>query len=1001
MACFNRNSQEYKSIESKYGKSAHFILNAMGVEDNIPTIRQVDSFINRKKKESARTLYSLMRSGSSYTPTQIASNLKGIIHKHNGQYFITKGASMNEFQRMESERTIFEPNLKIMRAFEKQFPNVFTITKVGRFKNTYRVDINTPTGKQGKLFSLGNDLADKTIKLDNVLRFLENIDVSIEFADFGDNPEIALANFENGVIEITSNIDKRPTAWLTLPEEAAHFWFRRLKADTQLGKQLLSDLKEFYPDVLEEVRKDYKDKYDNEMAFEEEAVGKMIARVINEMETTPAKLNWWERFVKWVKSLYTKPEQKQEYPESFQEAAKRIITSDLSDMLTQQEYEDMMNASQGYMYKDENTYRTLDNGYVGAYRLSQEELEQFKNTFLDNPRYRLRKFLTKKTLGKIVVSKSTNTKLFRELTESNKEEIIENTKVDTLTPSLFGFSELRKKYKNKIDLKSPIKLNGVKKEELSLLNNIRTIILEEIPELKSISIDDFIEGVEAYLGTNHSFMFTWENRHLNYRVKNTFTNPEGVQHQKISIRYNNKYVDRQSHFALSPVAWGNLTNFKDGALIHEIQSDFYENMVEISKSKTQDVKASYDMPALIETLNPHKFLSLLVQDLVRNSEITNNLISERINEYQALNNYTIDDLSSSIGHTKSLIDTLNTYKPTAKNIVKELIKSKTLKEAFDYNKRKDVDVIEALDSLKSTLKVEIRQILHDKYNIPHQDELMLTAMLFSYLGHRRKYNINFWLSEKGVDQLFNMKINENFESYRKLLFKQKYLNTIQLFQDVNRAQPKMTLEVVNRLKRNLDLSREHFNFISKELEKNYKPIDLSTELNYFTHISHKLIQEHIKQNGKETPLYFSGYEVTKLTQGSEQTAKIYAGPEEVKKGLTDKVGPLYTAMKKVKGIKLEYVDEIPGIGLAKYTEGDLIDITFDDEGQAIPVYADLTNKTKLSGGYKINLENYNFKTPLLFSLGTTESGMEISDLIELDEYMMLSLEEKEAIKKCN
>ena len=72
-----------------------------------------------------------------------------------------------------------------------------------------------------------------------------------------------------------------------------------------------------------------------------------------------------------------------------------------------------------------------------------------------------------------------------------------------------------------------------------------------------------------------------------------------------------------------------------------------------------------------------------------------------------------------------------------------------------------------------------------------------------------------------------------------------------------------------------------------ELEKNYGKIEeevkqtLEIEMNYFTPLVHHLIQKHINQYGKDFPMYFSGYQITKLTQGNDRTAWIYAGKDEI------------------------------------------------------------------------------------------------------------------------
>ena len=71
--------------------------------------------------------------------------------------------------------------------------------------------------------------------------------------------------------------------------------------------------------------------------------------------------------------------------------------------------------------------------------------------------------------------------------------------------------------------------------------------------------------------------------------------------------------------------------------------------------------------------------------------------------------------------------------------------------------------------------------------------------------------------------------------------------------------------------------------IEKEYGKQEEKIKgiLEIEMNYFTPLIHHLLQKHISTKGKNIPMYFSGYNITKLTQGTDRTAMIYAGKDEI------------------------------------------------------------------------------------------------------------------------
>ena len=198
-------------------------------------------------------------------------------------------------------------------------------------------------------------------------------------------------------------------------------------------------------------------------------------------------------------------------------------------------------------------------------------------------------------------------------------------------------TELRQKLESKkkgnpIVLSEPIKIDGAKKQELSILNGIREMIKLENPSLKSITAEEFVNEVHNWLETNYLLGFANENSYLSYRTDQTFSylsdrqsnedvditnmteeelqrlpfeerqrianivgltkqNPD-VYHNKVSLRFNDMYHLKSGHFDKSPSAWGNLTYFytgknkwKDAVLLHEIQNDNIEFLREFKAEK--------------------------------------------------------------------------------------------------------------------------------------------------------------------------------------------------------------------------------------------------------------------------------------------------------------------------------------------------------------------------------------------------------------------------------
>ena len=81
--------------------------------------------------------------------------------------------------------------------------------------------------------------------IDVVMKFLENIGVETRLVNSILNEDgnvvksaLAVANFMNGSVDVINDIEKRGKAWDKVPEEAAHFFYRLLKDNAPLKKEL-------------------------------------------------------------------------------------------------------------------------------------------------------------------------------------------------------------------------------------------------------------------------------------------------------------------------------------------------------------------------------------------------------------------------------------------------------------------------------------------------------------------------------------------------------------------------------------------------------------------------------------------------------------------------------------------------------------------------------------------------------------------------------------------
>ena len=151
------------------------------------------------------------------------------------------------------------------------------------------------------------------------------------------------------------------------------------------------------------------------------------------------------------------------------------------------------------------------------------------------------------------------------LSEQQIESLEQRNAYAVRTPDLESFEILQAKFKKQpIALNNPIKVAGVKKADLDIYNKVRELIKEEQQDksgkkMKSIPVADFVYEVKTYLEANYKLGFGHEKSHLSYRVGSTFENTtldtnKQIQHDKISIRFNDTYFNQSSHFSYSPTA---------------------------------------------------------------------------------------------------------------------------------------------------------------------------------------------------------------------------------------------------------------------------------------------------------------------------------------------------------------------------------------------------------------------------------------------------------------
>ena len=589
--------------------------------------------------------------------------------------------------------------------------------------------------------------------LNVVGQFLENIGIEqrlvSEFLSRDGNiveGAIAAANFIEGTVDIINDVEKRPSAWNKLPEEAAHWWYRLLNENSPLKKALWEShqtaLKndELYKGQYGKLVKSPSD-------LTEESIGQLIAEAIKRIETKNANASdysFFKKFLEWINSIIDIFKNTTQDP--FEVAAMKILSSDMSDLMTWEEYRkvnnivnfadvlteqsvapvdytiisDLGKVVTNYFEPQEidekDTFKWVANLKDGVQKNSpefntQEELDLWVFTnvkeydqrqkqilqevrdnqiFFDrllNKSFRKKSKFLPKTLRKyfdIIDAQNLNPlrewnisqelqQITKKLTPEEKRQIVETNGYTNIAPTLKVLPDLLQKYGRKttpeiikqeieitnklvkkeitkeqanelrqkleskkkgnpIVLSQPIKIDGAKKQELSILNGIKEMIKLENPNLKSITAEEFVAEAHNWLETNYLLGFANEKSYLSYRTDQTFTylkdrvsdedfqlgnmteeeiqrlpfeerqrianivgltkqNPD-VYHNKVSLRFNDMYHLKSGHFDKSPSAWGNLTYFytgknkwKDAVLLHEIQNDNIEFLREFKAEK--------------------------------------------------------------------------------------------------------------------------------------------------------------------------------------------------------------------------------------------------------------------------------------------------------------------------------------------------------------------------------------------------------------------------------
>ena len=724
------------SINNEYVNTNKWFINIESTypKGNFDTKKEAEDYLKNKIQEAQNSLNKLKSKPKKEYTQQALTNLKvaalkEVARKYPRSLITSKVVPINpnmvDNSEIQYSKVGSKQDIERFKDFvqSKQFQKLTaeekakTIEQVTKEQNNSLFGLNTQNQEQlefhiNTLNVVSKFLENAGIETRLVSEFLSQDGSVVEGA-------IAAANFIEGTVDIIDDLNKgRVEAWNKLPEEAAHWWYRLLDTNSPLKKALWEShqtaLKndELYKTQYGKLVKSPSD-------LTEESIGQLIAEAIKRIETKNANASdysFFKKFLEWINSIIDIFKDTAQDP--FEVAAMKILSSDMSDLMTWEEYRKLNNivnfadvvteqsvapldytiledlgkltylnpqenalnlpifSWKAYNVSDDsplfNTQEELDSWVYQKYgkeydKRQKQILQEVRDNqiFFDrllNKTFRKKSKFLPKTLRKyfdIIDAQNLNQlrewnisqelqQITKKLSEQEKKQIIETNGYTNIAPTLKVLPDLLQKYKkNPIILSEPVKIDGAKKQELSILNGIREMIKLENPNLKSITAEEFVAEAHNWLETNYLLGFANEKSYLSYRTDQTFTylkdrvsdedfqlgnmteeeiqrlpfeerqrianivgltkqNPD-VYHNKVSLRFNDMYHLKSGHFDKSPSAWGNLTYFytgkskwKDAVLLHEIQND---NIEALREFKVEKVDLETSLGRYLQQLN--------------------------------------------------------------------------------------------------------------------------------------------------------------------------------------------------------------------------------------------------------------------------------------------------------------------------------------------------------------------------------------------------------------
>ena len=311
--CYNKNTAEYKALQNKFNKPIFVdsIISKWQKSNNsdlIPTVQQVDKFLNQQK-----TMLSLKKREYADAVLANLSNAK-LVSKFNGEYYINV-TEPGQIQRID--RKVAELNrVKALRLLKLWGVNPSAIT-MERTDKTYRVDINPDIFTRGDLIAQDNSKNHTHVLdiLEHMMDLFPQLNIKVasvsEAREYYDNlseeqkRKVPFEQINSYYVRGTVMIIKGRVTPETAIEEVLHPFVDAVYLENRsLFNGLLKEAREMFPQLRMEIDAEYNSKRgfsvrDRDLELVTQALSRHFKK---EYENEPTS-NWRSKIAQLLKFL--------------------------------------------------------------------------------------------------------------------------------------------------------------------------------------------------------------------------------------------------------------------------------------------------------------------------------------------------------------------------------------------------------------------------------------------------------------------------------------------------------------------------------------------------------------------------------------------------------------------------------------------------------------------------------------------------------------------------